>query len=116
MKRCIVFILTLICVLGLGGCNNRTMDYIIENEPNITGIVEEVQDNFIIINIKTESYPDGASCKVSLDVENKDSYTDVSVGDEIIVYYNGEIAESYPLQINTVYAITLKTPVNQGIE
>ena len=33
------------------------------------------------------------SCKVSLDVENKDSYTDVSVGDEIIVYYNGEIAE-----------------------
>ena len=85
MKRCIVFILTLICVLGLGGCNNRTMDYIIENEPNITGIVEEVQDNFIIINIKTESYPDGASCKVSLDVENKDSYTDVSVGDEIIV-------------------------------
>ena len=116
MKRCIVFILTLICVLGLGGCNKRTMDYIIENEPNITGIVEEVQDNFIIINIKTESYPDGASCKVSLDVENKDSYTDVSVGDEIIVYYNGEIAESYPLQINTVYAITLKTPVNQDIE
>lgn len=116
MKRCIVFILTLICVLGLGDCNNRTMDYIIENEPNITGIVEEVQDNFIIINIKTESYPDGASCKVSLDVENKDSYTDVSVGDEIIVYYNGEIAESYPLQINTVYAITLKTPVNQDIE
>ena len=78
--------------------------------------MEEVQDNFIIINIKTESYPDGASCKVSLDVENKDSYTDVSVGDEIIVYYNGEIAESYPLQINTVYAIYLKTPVNQDIE
>lgn len=116
MKRWIVCILTLACILGLAGCNNRTMDYIIENEPNITGIVEEVQDNFIIINIKTESYPDGASCKVSLDVENKDSYTDVSVGDEIIVYYNGEIAESYPLQINTVYAITLKTPVNQDIE
>lgn len=116
MKKCIVFILTLICILGLVGCNNRTMDYIIENEPNITGIVEKVQDNFIIINIKTESYPDGANCKVSLDVENKDSYTDVSVGDEIIVYYNGEIAESYPLQINTVYAITLKPPVNQDTE
>ena len=116
MKRCIVIILTLICVLGLVGCNNRTMDYIIENEPNITGIVEEIQDNFIVINIKTESYPNGARCKISIDVENKDSYTDVSVGDEIIVYYNGEIAESYPLQINTVYAITLKTPVNQEIE
>lgn len=43
---------------------------------------------------------------VSLDAENKDSYTDVSVDDEVVIYYNGEIAESDPLQINTVYAIT----------
>lgn len=42
MKRWIVCILTLACILGLAGCNNRTMDYIIENEPSITGIVEEV--------------------------------------------------------------------------
>ena len=35
---------------------------------------------------------------------------------EIVVYYNGEIAESDPLQINTVYGITLKTPANQDAE
>lgn len=115
MKRCISYILILVCVLGLAGCNDQTMDDIIENEPNITGIVEEVRDNYILINIKRESYPEGASCKVSLDVENKDSYASVSVGDEIIVYYNGEIAESDPLEINTVYAITLETPVDRDI-
>ena len=116
MKRWIACILTLVCIFGLAGCNNRTTDYIIETEPSITGIVEEVRDNAIIININTEGYPNGASCKVSLDVENKDSYMGASVGDEIVVYYNGEIAESDPLQINTVYGITLKTPANQDAE
>lgn len=86
------------------------MNYIIENEPSITGIVKEVRDNSILIYIETDDYPYGADCDVSLDVENTDSYTDVSVGDEIVVYYNGDIAESDPLQINTVYAITLRTP------
>lgn len=116
MKMCLAFILALVCVIGIVGCSSRTMDYIIENEPSITGIVEKVQDNFIVIYINSEGYPNGSSCKVSLNVENKDSYTDVSVGDEITVYYNGEIAESAPLQINTVYGITLKTPANQDVK
>lgn len=30
MKSWIVSILALVCILGLVGCNNRTMDYIIE--------------------------------------------------------------------------------------
>ena len=85
MKRWTALFLTLVCILGLAGCDNRTMNYIIENEPSITGTVEEVRDNAIIININTQGYPNGASCKVSLDVENKDSYTDISVGDEIVV-------------------------------
>ena len=37
---------------------------------------------------------------------------DFNIGDEVIVYYDGNIAESYPLQINTVYAISLKDPAN----
>lgn len=108
--------LTLICTLGLVGCNNRSMNYIIENEPSVTGIVKKVRGNSMIIYLETESYPNGTNCKVSLAAENKDSYTSVSVGDEVVVYYNGKIAESYPLQINTVYAITLKTPANQVTE
>lgn len=116
MKRLIILVSLLICVLGLAGCNNKSMNYIIENEPSIVGIVEEVCDNYIIVYIENEGYPNGASCKVSLDVENTDSFTDVSVGDEVVVYYNGEIAESDPLQINEVFAITLRTPANQETE
>ena len=50
---------------------------------------------------------------VSLKVENKDSMTHFSTGDEVVVYFDGNVAESYPMQINTVYAITLKTPADR---
>lgn len=116
MKKYIAFGLALVCVLGLVGCNNRSMNYIIENEPNITGLVEEVHDNYIIISTTTtEGYPYGASCKVSVNVENSDGiYSPITVGDEVVVYYDGNIAESDPLQINTVYAITLQTPADRS--
>ncbi len=116
MKRLAALILALMFVFGLVGCNNRDMNYIIKHEPSVTGTVEEVHDNYMIIYLKTDGYPNGARCVVSLDVENKDSYTDVAVGDEVIVYYNGEIAESDPLQINTVYAINLKNPTSREAE
>ena len=50
----------------------------------------------------------------SLNTENKDSYTEVVVGDEIVFYYDGMAMETDPLQVSTVYAITLKTPANRA--
>ena len=98
-------------ILSLVGCG-RSMDDIIKNESSITGVVEEVYNNSILISIQTDAYPYGAYCDVSLDAENKDDMVDFNIGDEVIVYYDGNIAESYPLQINTVYAISLKDPAN----
>ena len=71
----------------------------------ITGIVKEAGENFILIENEDGEYV------VSLTVENEDSMNHFSIGDEVVVYYDGNIAESYPMQINTAYAITLKTPV-----
>lgn len=113
MKKVILLFLILVCAAGLAGCRNRSMNYIIEHKPNISGIVKEIRDDSILIFIEADGYPAGADCEVSLDVENPDSYTHASIGDEVVVYYNGEIAESDPLQINTVYAITLRTPANR---
>ena len=39
--------------------------------------------------------------------------TSFNIGDEVVVYCDGNVAESYPMQINTVYAITLKTPADR---
>ena len=107
MKKFVMLLLSLICVVSLVGCNSRSMNYIIENKPNITGIVNKAEDNFILIKNEDGEY------RVSLNVENKDSMTRFNIGDEVVVYYDGNIAESYPMKINTVYAITLKTPADR---
>ena len=113
MKKLIALILALVCVLSLVGCG-RTMNDIIENEPNVTGVVEEVHDNYIVMFSETaDSYPNGTRWSISLNVENPDSYTDIVVGDEIVVYYDGMVAETDPLQVSTVYAITLRTPADR---
>ncbi|MCF2642799.1 hypothetical protein I6E50_10290 [Roseburia hominis] len=106
MKRVITLVLILVCVFSLSGCKIRSMDDIIENEANITGIVKETNDTSILIENETGEY------FVSLDVENEDSMTNFNINDEVVVYYDGNIAETYPMQINTVYAITLKTPAD----
>ena len=114
MKKLIGFILSLVCVLAMAGCNNKSMDYIIENKPSVTGMVEVVRDDYIIMySDSAEGYPNGSRWSISLDVENKDSYTDLVVGDEIVVYHDGNVMESDPLQVGKVYAITLKTPAER---
>lgn len=114
MKKLIALVLATVCVLSLVGCG-RTMNDIIENEPNVTGVVEEVHDNYIVMYSEAaDGYPTGTSWSISLNVENEDSYTDIVVGDEIVVYYDGMAAETDPLQVSTVYAITLKTPADRA--
>lgn len=107
MKKCIAVILSIICLLSMVGCNNRSLNYIISNEPSIVGIVKEIEDKSILIEKGKEKYV------VSLDVECADSVTHFNIGDEVVVYYDGNIAESDPMQINKVYAITLRTPVDR---
>lgn len=115
MKRITAVLPSLVTILlALVSCTPRSMNYIIANEPSITGVVQEVHDSYILIYIETDGYPDGADCSVSLDVENKDGlYSPISVGDVVTVYFDGNITESDPLQINTVYATTLTEPIDR---
>lgn len=107
MKRFVSFFLAVLFLTALTGCGRRSLDDIIRDEPSLTGIVSEVSETSCIVE------QDGMLYHVSLDVENSDSFTDLSVGDEIVVYYDGTVAESWPMQINKVYAITLKTPAGR---
>ena len=104
MKKTIALLLALICLLTLAGCGPRSMNDIISNEPSILGIVRDTGDRAILIENENGEY------WVSLDVEAKDSMTHFSIGDQVAVYFDGNIAESYPMQISTVYAICLLQP------
>ena len=89
----------MILMFSMAGCNNRSMNYIIQNEPNITGMVKTITNDAFLMENETGEY------WVSLKVENKDSMTHFSIGDEVVVYFDGNVAESYPMQIHHVYAI-----------
>ena len=56
MKKLIALVLAMVCVLGLVGCNNRSMNYIISNEPSITGIVKETNEDAILIENDNGEY------------------------------------------------------------
>lgn len=115
-KRNWIMAVLVLLMLGmvLTACG-KSMNSVIKNEPSVTGVVEEVYENAILIGFEgVRGYPDGAECTVSLDVELKDSMTDFDVGDKVTVYFNGDIAESDPMQISTVYAITLLEPADRS--
>ena len=114
MKRMTAVLSFLAILFALVGCGRPSMNDIVDNESSIIGVVQEVHDSYILIYIETDGYPDGADCSVSLDAENNDGlYSPITVGDKVTVYFDGNIAESYPLQINTVYAITLTEPADR---
>lgn len=51
-EKYLSILLALVLVLSLSACNKNSMNYIIENEPSMTGIVKEVSDTFIMVEGK----------------------------------------------------------------
>ena len=56
MKKLIALVLLVICVMTLMGCNNRSMNYIIQNEPNITGMVKTITNDAFLMENETGEY------------------------------------------------------------
>lgn len=120
----IVAAVALVAVLSVGFAVNRATDRSIVDsikpmsvnnvvkEPHFAGTVTEVHDNSILVSVNEGEDARRSSdlISVSLNVKLKDSMTHFTFGDRVIVYYNGEIAESYPAQVNTVYDIVLTSP------
>ncbi|MDR2044595.1 MAG: YobA family protein [Clostridium sp.] len=95
-------------VLGARSGGSGTIDDLISrNEPHFRGIVTERSGNSILVEVSEgeEVRRSADLIWVSLDVVRKDGAFAGKVGDEVTVYYDGMIAESYPAQIHKVYAI-----------
>lgn len=107
-------ILGTILLLTLTGCS-RTMDYVIGHEPHFVGIVNSMSDDYVSVSVNADDplYADYSNVMASLDVELHDSFLMLSNGDEIVVYYDGNLTEG---RAETVYAITLRTPAVRETE
>lgn len=118
MKRKIASLLSvLLLFLSLTGCR-KTLDQVIDTEPCFTGTVLEVRTNSLLVEADEGEDIRRSSdlLDVSLLVEYEDGKSAYQVGDKVTVYYDGSVAESYPAQINTVYAVFLTEPAVRETE
>ncbi len=84
-----------------------TMKDVIQHKPRFEGIVVEVygkESVLVKVNQNEDIYKSSDLINVSLDVIKKDAISYYNVGDKIRVYYDGNILETYPAQVNKVYA------------
>lgn len=98
-----LIILTITFIL-LTGCMPMNMNNVIK-EANFSGTIEEVYEKSILVKVDENENIGSDLVSVSLDLQLKDSITDFEVGEEVRIYYDGNIAESYPAQVNNVYTI-----------
>lgn len=88
-----------------------TMNDVFQHKPKFSGTVVEINnDTSILVKVNENDAIIKSSdlILVSLDVKMSDvsvSGRDFDIGVEVTVYYDGTVAESYPAQINEVYAI-----------
>ena len=106
MRKIRYGLLTIALSICISGCS-KDINYIIDHEPSIKGTVLEIKDGYARLEVSEseETIAENQEILVSLDVERKDSTTDLQIGDEAAVYYDGNIEESDPARIEKVYAI-----------
>lgn len=112
-RRFLAWALAAVTALFPGCVGQRNM-HSLQKEPNFAGIVTQVWEYSVQVEVNEgeDALRSSDLINVSLDAELSDSITHFDVGDEIRVYYDGSIAESYPAQVVTVYAIVLVNPAD----
>lgn len=112
VKKIVLVICGLLIVVGLIAIfilKPMTMNEVY-NKPNFSGVVLEVNDGSILVavNDSEKEFKSSDKISVSLDVKVKYSVANFDIGDEVKVFYDGEILESYPAQIHKTYAVLLQ--------
>ncbi len=118
IQKWVCVILCLCSVIGMAGCSKKMNMNTVLDEPNFAGIVLEVDEKTILVKVNEDedAYKSSDLICVSIDVEIPDGLSEYEVGDEVRVYYDGNIAESYPAQVHKVYAITIVYEVTKESE
>ncbi len=86
--------LCLVCVMGFVSCSREEERYSFKAE------IVEIFDGSA--NVTPNEGEDILSSGDLVSISLKNAQGEFLVGDEIIVYYTGEVMESYPLQVNVL--------------
>jgi hypothetical protein len=104
MKRWLSILVIFVCIIALSGCENE------KRQAYFNAKVLEVNKEYVDVRC-IEAFNSGISIdeefSVTTDVVSAKGAPELNVGDNIRIVFNGDVMESDPLQIGTVYAIYL---------
>lgn len=101
MKKAFTLLLAIACIFTLAGCNEKGQSYFNAEvqEVNEGNLLVEITDNFNSgITIGEQAY-------VSTDVVAATGCPELAEGENIRVVFNGEVMETAPVKLGTVFAI-----------
>lgn len=99
MKKLLIILLTL-CIFCFSGCGLNMNN--VGKKPSFSGKVLEVHSGYILVDGENIG-----GVNVTRQTTLPEGSPDVSVGDTVTVYYDGNIMETYPAQLGEVYAIVV---------
>ena len=106
MKKWISIVVVFVCIIALSGCRKE----IGKEQAYFNARVLEVNKEYVDVQC-TETFNSGISVdeefSVTKDVISAKGAPELNVADNIRVIFDGNVMESDPLQIGTVYAIYL---------
>lgn len=116
MKR--ILSLVLLLALLLCGCD-RSMNWVISNEPSVRGIVEEVGEDWVLLRV-TEAddpaYVPGNLVRAEKATRLNDCKFAAEIGDEVAVYHDGTIEAADVPQLRNVHGYVIINPANREVE
>lgn len=103
MKRLSIFILVLVCVLGITGCSKES------NADNVDAVFQatilEIRDDGYLVKPSVGSKELNSTDLIYVSLKNVAASPEPEVGDIIEITYDGEIMESDPARIQGVYSL-----------
>ena len=105
INKKIVICFLLFCTFALVGCDNKNdWDYFDAT------VIELTDDKNILVELldaNREGQGEGAQAYVPTTLESDYTCPDMKVGNQIRVYYNGEMLETAPLRFEFIYDIDI---------
>ena len=121
MKKLIVLVLTLVCMLGAIGCDGKiNMDSDMSTEQQqldkpteqhqFNATILEIYDNHLLVEPCSGMDELKSSDKIEVSIQNIDKSIEWKVGDYVLITYDGIILETYPARLNQVYKVEKGAP------
>lgn len=105
MKKMLLLLIALFCVVGLVACNTQSEN---QNEVSFTGTISEIKESSLIVIVTDggdSNLAVGTTVDVSKNVTSADGCPELTLNDYVRVSFNGDVMEKDPPTLGTVFSI-----------